>query len=359
VNQLLFMRALILITLLFTIVHTIRAQQFYADELLQMLSFPEAKLEVDIQKKGYLFSGVETKGDTSYKAFVVRKPYSKRKKEFTDRSIFISEVKTGPVIVYNTTKQDDFLKIKTTLEKKRYSVTKLFEGCPPLFFMFQNKEYLVTCQTFKQDTLTWYSFLFHKEKLPEKQTILFAEDLLQFDSHENLVAIFGAQNIKGDLYYFSEDEVNKCSVLFPNTPMQAVFIWQDEMHMKKLSSVIIGGRDEMQKPADPRKEMIVGENKWRFHNNIYIGMSLQQLRTVHGENFEVFAANSKYTGLVNSNKTGKVAFYRHHFVLGCLNCKESQEFRKRELMNADEAVRRGLLFFLLSVTLIPEATSAD
>lgn len=348
------MRTFLAVFFLAVTFQTVQAQQFYADDLLKMLSLTSEKAEVTVQKKGYLFSAEETKGDTAYKTFIVRIPYKKRKKEFTDRNISIGQVKEEPVIIYNTTKADDFLKIKVALEKKHYSVSGLFTGCPPLFFIFRNKEYTITSQTFKQDTLTWYSLCFHKKKLPAKQDIHYAEDLLQFDSHEYLTAVFGTEHLKSDLYYFSDEEVSKCSVLFPNTPMQVVFIWEDELNFRKLSSVIIGGRDEMRKPSDPKTEIIVSENKWRFHHNIYLGMSLQQMRTIHGENFDFFGANSKYTGLIRPNKTGTISFNKHHFLLGCLNCKESQEFRKKEIISADEAARKGLILFLSSVVLIPE-----
>jgi hypothetical protein len=348
------MRALLFIILLVVTNRTTQAQQFNANELLQMLSFSEAKVEAAIQKKGYVFSAQETKGDTAYKTYKPHQPFSKRKKEFINRSIALGHIKEDPVIHYNTAKPEDFAGIKATLEKNHFIVTKLYEGCPPLFLMFLNKEYTVTCQTFKEDTVTIYSFLFLKKILPEKQTIHFAEDLLQFDSHEHLAAVFGASHLKSDGYYFSDEEVNKCTVLFPNTPMQAVFIWGDELHMQNLSSLIIGGRDEMKKPSEHKNETVVSENKWRFHNNIYIGISLQKMRSIHGENFEIYTAKSKFTGLINSAKTGKIDFSNHQFVMGCVNCNESQAFTKKERISADEATRKGLILFLLSVTLFPE-----
>jgi hypothetical protein len=348
------MRVLILISLLITMVYAAHAQQFNADELLRMLSFPDTKAEGEMKKKKYIFSALETKGDTAYKTFIVRSPYSKRKQEFADRNLSFGQTQECHVIIYNTTKQEDFLKIKETLEKKHYAVTGLFDGCPPLFFCFRNKEYTVTSQTFKQDTLTWYSFLFHKKKLPEKHTLRFAEDLLQFESHEYLVAVFGAENLKSDLYYFSDEEVNRCTVLFPNTPMQVIFLWGDELNLRKLSSVIIGGSNEMRKPSELKTETIISENKWRFQQNIYLGMSLQQMRMIHGEDFDFFGANSKYTGLIRLNKTGNIPFDKHNFLLGCLNCRESQEFRKKEIISADEAARKGLILFLSTVVLLPE-----
>jgi hypothetical protein len=349
------MRVLIFTSLLIAMVHAAHAQQFNADELLRMLSFPDAKAEVEMKKKKYIFSALETKGDTGYKTFIVRSPYSKRKHEFADRNLSFGQTQEGDVtIIYNTTKQEDFLQIKEALQKKHYAVTGLFDGCPPFFFSFRNKEYTVTSQTFKQDTLTWYSFLFHKKKLPEKHTLRFAEDLLQFESHEYLAAVFGAENLKSDLYYFSEEEVNRCTVLFPNTPMQAIFLWGDELNMRKLASVVIGGNNEMRKPSDPKTETIVSENRWRFQQNIYLGMTLQQMRMIHGENFDFFGANSKYTGLIRLNKTGRISFDKHNFLLGCLNCNESQDFRRKEIISADDAARMGLILFLSTVVLLPE-----
>ncbi len=353
-DQFVLMRALFITSVLIVTGYTANAQQFNADELLHMLSYSDSKAEMEIKKKKYIFSGLETKGDTTYKTFVVRPSYSKKSHAFADHRISFGWVQEDQIIIYNTTKQEEFSNIKKVLEKKHYVTTRIFDECPPFFFSLRNKAYTVTSQTFKQDTLTWYSFLFHKKNLPERHTLAFAEDLLQFESHEYLAAVFGAKNLTSDLYYFSNEEVNRCTVLYPNTPMQVVFLWEDELNLRKLSSVIIGGRDELRKPSDPKTETILSENKWPFQQNIYLGMSLQQIRMIHGADFDFFGANSKYTGLIRLTKNGAIPFDKHHFILGCLNCKESYDFRTKEIMSADEAVRKGLILYLSTIILIPE-----
>ena len=77
-----------------------------------------------------------------------------------------------------------------------------------------------------EDSTHEYCFKLTIRKMPAK--IKYAEDLLQFDSHEFLTSFFGKQNVKKDLYYFSEKELQKCSVLFSGSRYQVVFVWGDE-----------------------------------------------------------------------------------------------------------------------------------
>ena len=70
--------------------------------------------------------------------------------------------------------------------------------------------------------------------------IVFAEDLLTLDSHEFLVAAFGKGNVKEDWFYFTAENRKKCSVIFPNTSRQAIFIWEDEDNRREISFILIG-----------------------------------------------------------------------------------------------------------------------
>jgi len=51
-----------------------------------------------------------------------------------------------------------------------------------------------------QDSITRYTFKLKEKKIPD--SIVYAEDLLQFDSHEFLVAYFGIKNVIGCIFLF-------------------------------------------------------------------------------------------------------------------------------------------------------------
>ena len=54
-----------------------------------------------------------------------------------------------------------------------------------------------------------------------------------------LVSYFGEKNVTQDLYYFSENELKKCSVLFSGTLYQVAFVWGDENNLDNLSYIIV------------------------------------------------------------------------------------------------------------------------
>ena len=86
--------------------------------------------------------------------------------------------------------------------------------------LYQRKNVTVLASLIKGaegDTL--YSLFFQQKELPLPETIQIAEDLQQFYSHEYLVSVFGEKHVIKDLYYFSEKEFSKCSVLFPDDPV--------------------------------------------------------------------------------------------------------------------------------------------
>lgn len=349
------MRKFLLITFFINALINVHGQHFSTDEMLEMLSLPYSKLEASIQKNGYAQYNSYKEGDTLFKLYRVRKKLPQKDSVFSNCLISAGTFKGENIFIYQTTRTEDFFEIKKALEHKKFSSAQITSDSLSYSYLFQQKAITVSSNTFQEDTLLYYSFRFHKKKLPSIQSIRFAEDLLQFNTHEYLAAVFGDNKLQKDLYYFSESEVNKCTILFPRTPLQAVFIWKDELHLSGLSAIMIGGQTDLKMTMDQRKESMVGENQWKFQNGVYIGMSLEQLRTMNRNNFEFYAANSKYTGLVKSGLAGTIDFIKHNYVLACLNCKDSNSFRQQEIMNADEARHKDLIFFLLSVVLLPES----
>ena len=119
-----------------------------------------------------------------------------------------------------------------------------------------------------EDSVAKYTFKLKQRKIPD--SVLYAEDLLQFDSNEFLESYFGEKNVTKDLYYFSEKELKKCSVLFNGTLYQAAFVWGDENNLDNLSYIIVSN---LLPTKDGKQNSIVNENNaWKFQNGIHHGM---------------------------------------------------------------------------------------
>ena len=186
--------------------------------------------------------------------------------------------------------------------------------------------------------------------MPRPKEISFAEDLSAFTSHEYLRYYFGEQNVKKDIYYLSDKKVAKCSVLFPNTNRQVVFLWADEANNCSLSKIYIGG--QLMAEINLKYENNIPENIWRLKSGVCQGMSLYQLRKLNDAAFNFNGGNSSNTGMVATDSTGKLDFKRESIILGCMNCSDPA-FYKKAVINSDDAIEEERILFVHTIILDP------
>jgi hypothetical protein len=218
--------------------------------------------------------------------------------------------------------------------------------------LFQRKNLTVLARKFldPEDSITFYSLTFHEETLPLIDSIHYAEDLLQFSSHEYLAAVFGEKNVIKDIYYFSDTEIANCSVLFPKTSSQAVFLWDDQVNLSKQSYVIVGGNMSIQSAA--AYDGIVGENVWRSKEGVYSGMSLISLVKLNGGNFSFYGKNATYPYMVVPENTGTLNFKKNRVVLGCLNPSGSPELNN-STVSAKDILNDNLGLYVFMLMILP------
>jgi hypothetical protein len=183
-------------------------------------------------------------------------------------------------------------------------------------------------------------------ELPALESIRNAEDLLQFYSHEFLVSVFGEKNVIKDLYYFSEKEVTKCSVLFPHTNRQAVFIWGDEINLSGPIYLVIGGN--LNTASNANYDKVVEENVWRSKDGIYSGMSLNDLIKLNNSDLNFYGKDSKFPFMVVPDNRGVLNFKKNRVVLGCLNPNGSG-LLNNEQVSGNEALfdNRAMYVFMI------------
>ena len=156
--------------------------------------------------------------------------------------------------------------------------------------------------------------------------------------------------MKKDIYFFAGNEIAKCSVLFLNTDRQVVFIWDDEENRCKISSLLLGGQQNLQSSIESGK--YVEENSWALKSGIRPGMSLMELRLLNGNDFRFYGGSSPNSGSVIPGETGKIDFKKEEVILACLNCKD-EKFTTAKVINADDSIDEGRILFVLSVILNP------
>lgn len=53
---------------------------------------------------------------------------------------------------------------------------------------------------------------------------------MQFNSHEELVKIFGNENVQKREFDVREGQTAHCSILFPESERQVTFLWYDDQY---------------------------------------------------------------------------------------------------------------------------------
>ena len=284
------------------------SQKLDSDDVLDLVNCPLKKLDNIMHKKGFVYAGRENFHDSVAIVFNQRKPDSTRKQ------VLYFQVYNCGLISFQTTSIDEISQIKNALISDHYFFDEKVKGDTNLF---QKKDMVVSFSSRPVDSVILYSCQVHRQNLPKLKDISFGEDLLQFKSHEYLATIFGENNVKKDQFILSANKTVPCTVLFPHTKMEAVFIWGDGNNYRKLVAVRIGGdpqtRLSLQFPSS------IEQNSWQFKNGLYVGMSLQELQQF---NTHSVRSASSYSRFVQNNETSAVN--NTALVLSCLNCGDSQ-----------------------------------
>lgn len=333
------------------------AQVYCALNLLESSSVPKQKFESYVSKKGFAYLGSSYKSDTVARDFNFRGVGKKKKTDSVQRAVTIFTTKEDFCFTYRTCSSKEFEKIKNDIKDEGFYCNNeeatLNAGNS---LLYQNNDLTVKISSKTVDTLTEYSFLIRKQILPKPKEISFAEDLSVFNSHEYLRFYFGDKNVKKDIYYLSEKKIGKCSIIFPNTSRQVVFLWADEVNNCNLLKMYIGG--QLMAESSMEYDQNVAENLWRLKSGVRAGMSLYQLRILNDAAFNFNAGNSPTTGMVSTDSTGKINFKKENIILGCMNCNDAA-FYKKAVINSDEAIEEERILFVHTIILDPVKTKAE
>jgi hypothetical protein len=353
------MKQLLLLSFCMAVSVTTHAQHFSADNMLDMLSLPIPKLEKQLLKKKYRSTGIEFYGDTAVKTYQYRTAYKKKygrkiAADSVERNVLRSALKQTFTLTYQTTSATEYHTIIEGLKKKGfYCEYEKDSTVDPDSYLYQHEDYTADASTKKVITTTWYSVTFFKKILPVNKDLNFAENLLEFTSHEYLVYYFGEKNVKKDIYYFAGNDIVKCSVLLINTKRQVIFIWKDGLNRRKIDNLLFGGQHKLK--SQETNEKFVAENSWSFKSGIRAGMPLYELRTLNDKNIVFCGGDAPNPGLIFPESTGKIDFENEDVILGCMNCTDDKFLHSKEIY-ADIAIEDGRILFVLTIVLYPFVT---
>jgi len=346
------MRGSVLFLISFLLVCNVHSQEFSAKDFLFASSVPSKKLESYLTKNHFLPGGSKIQDGSQVNIYRYLKPQKGKKRKDTlhiNRTIEILRTKNNFSFTYITSLKKEFDESLLELKESGFFCGNEKDTTG---ILFQRKNITVLASTIKETDDTLYSLVIHQQELPLPETIQFAEDLLQFYSHEYLVSFFGESNVIKDLYYFSEKDVAKCSVLFPKTSRQAVFIWEDNINLCKPAYLIIGGN--MNTSTISNYDGVIGENVWNSKAGIYSGMSLNSLMRLNGNSFKFYGKNSPSPYMIVPENTGAINFKTNRVVLGCLNPSGSR-LLNNSTISADEILSDNLGIYVYMMMILPSA----
>ncbi len=323
----------------------VRAQSFTVDDLVTLASISPKKFDDYMKGKGYKPGGRSMQDDAMAFTFFEKRNVKSADTIFENRTVSLYKKENNYCFAFHTSSRQDYEAGLNYLKTKFYYGEDSGETTSPL--LFQHRNISVEVSSVVEDDVPMYLFLLKKKELPG--AVSFAEDLLNFDSHEELVSFFGEHNVQKDVYYFSEKKLRKCSVLYGNSNRQVVFVWDDEVNLYKLSYILISGIIPTEN-AVPFNDNI-SRNKWKFKSGIYSGMSVRDLLQLNGKDFTFYGIESEFSMMVAPENTGNIDFRKTGIMLTSLD--GGPALLRKQKVSATDAIENHIALHVFYIMLNP------
>jgi hypothetical protein len=311
-------------------------------ELTGLLELPRVKLETHLQKRGFkrdYYASTES-------GICFTRQEKKEKKP--RQSFRIIPTDNDFVLSYQTRSAEEYDNLKQELTKAGYVCPKKNDSVSQLYQRWGTR---IESHINVVDSTIWYELRAERKELPKMKDIVAAEDLLQLDAHQYLEAVFGRENVKQDVFYYTENETNRCSVIFPNSDMEAIFVWNDEVNMKDLAFILIGGT---LKPRDKLENVnAVAPNSWHSRQGIFCGMTIREMELLNKQPIRFYNWRTESAGYLAPGNRGKIDFNNLGVVFNCLNCGFTH-VSNDEVLESANAIANDQKVFVKSLIILPE-----
>jgi len=314
------------------------------DDLLTISSIAPKQVDNYMTKKGFLCPGKKSAGELPM-TFFEKVKKGKQDSLVQNRFIELFEREDDYCLLFRTCSNAEYQSGIEFFKSKGFVWEKLPDSAMLSRHKFRKSNIIVDAQEKWEEGEKVYNILVQRKILPHPSSIRYAEDLLQFDSHEYLAAYFGAANVKKDVFYFSEHELKKCSVLFGNTSRQAVFIWENENSLSEISFVLISGLLPTLSAVEYSGN--ISQNTWELKSGIRTGMRLKELMELNGNDFNFFGNSSEFSLMVEPVNTGALNFEKTGIMLSCFD--NYSPILARSKISAAEAAEKGLSVYVAYV----------
>ncbi|MBS1574324.1 MAG: hypothetical protein JST09_03380 [Bacteroidetes bacterium] len=342
------MRRYLLFSCLLVLSNCLYAQVMTIGDFIKAPNVSRQKFNNYLSREGFFRSNEYINGDTLIQEYQLKEKKIATIADSANRYAQGLFYENKTAFCYYTTSTNECKEIIRALKDNGFHCEGENYQAP---FLYQKNDMTVKLSSKVEDTLVYYSFIVLKDVLPAPKNIAFAEDFLGFNSHENLEYVFGKGNVQKDVYYFSDTDVVRCSILFPNTDRQVIFIWKDELNRRSVSHLLIG--NSLRNKKSGKEDRPFSENVWTLRNGLRANMSLSELVRMNNADFSFYGLKSQYAGIVVPDKKGNIDFKNTGVILSCLNCSNSK-LMKQETVSAGEAIENSERVFVLALIVMPQ-----
>ncbi|HUS02588.1 MAG TPA: hypothetical protein VMY77_12710 [Chitinophagaceae bacterium] len=342
------MKRILLILVLQGFAFMAYCQSFSIDELITLAYLPSKNIDHYLNKKGFVLLSSSSSDSGELKATFMEKVKFSKKSTGPKKRIEIYIKNGSKNFTYYTSILNEYEEGQRRLIKTGYFYDTLKDITKEASILFQKANLSIRACTEVEDTITTYCFKLNEKSIPS--TLMYAEDLLQFDSHQFLVSFFGEQNVKKDMYYLSEKELKRCSVLFSGTPRQAVFVWGNDIYLNDLSYILVS--NVLPTVGAKNNDPLSQHNEWQLKNGIYAGMALKDLLKINEMDFDIYGNKSELAFLAKPNPYGKIDFKQTAVMLSCHECFDNKIFNQ-SLVSALDVAKANLPMRVFDVVVYP------
>jgi hypothetical protein len=323
--------------------NAVNGQRWGVKTLTNLLDFNYEKLERHLGKKGFVRNTFSTEGISLW-----QEEQLKGDTQVISRKVSYAAAEPTKSLVYQTSSSDEF----DQLEKELKSSANFFAGTKPSIdspAYFQSRGLSFKLWKEQPDSTIVYNVFVTQKTLPNRKDIIYAEDLLELNTNEYLNAVFGKENVKLDSLAFTKTVVKKCSVLYPNTSRQAIFIWNDETNLRDLSMVMFG--QQLQNTTNTKAVRL---SDWRSKQGVFCGMDLQQVVRLNKGPVSFYNWSSGIAGYLASKSQGALDFEKIKMVFGCMNCNFLPLNSEKEIIQSGYALQQNQRVYVVSFVVLAD-----
>ncbi len=324
------------------------SQSFSVHDLVNIADMKTADISNFMYKKNYIHNTDAEANDTSLTSYIQKIKGHKIAID-TFKSIDLYQKRSVKYFVLHTSSRLDYTEGRQWLLKEKFVYDGKKDISKSPYISFEKSNIVIESTQAQKDSFTIYTFTLKEKKAPDSVT--YADDLLQFTSREYLTTYFGKKNVTDDLYFISDKQTKKCSVLMSGTPSQAVFVWNDESNYDSLAYIMLS--NELPTKTGKEKGVLQGSvNNWKLRCGVQWGMKLKDMLRLNQMDFTIYGNKSDYYLMVKPEVTGKIDFAKMAIMMSCTDCDANEIFNQNEL-SALEAAKAQVPLKVSDIILYP------